>query len=187
VIFTSIYAVIAIITGYKNESFVDSIEIFALCFLLGNGFGLFIWVLAITSAYGQTKSMTKFFNSIPNEVKEKFGLSLIAKPQNRKYNYLQLEIVDTKSENPFIINFDKEFVWIAIINDLRNVENFQKRMIEIQRKFKKERIVLTGWGLQKNIKWKDWKGISSEEIIQIFEKLRTISLEENLEIINRKI
>lgn len=186
VIFTSIYAIIAVIIGYKNESFVDSIEIFVLCFLLGNGFGLFIWVLAITSAYGQTKSMIKFFNSIPNEVKEKFGLSLIAKPQNSKYNYLQLEIVDSKSENPYIFNFDKEFVWIAIINDLRTVENFQKRMIEIQKKYKKERIVLTGWGLRKNIKWKDWKGISNEEINQIFEILRTISIEENLKIFDRK-
>ena len=59
VIFTSIYAIIALITGYKNVSFADSIEIFVLCFLLGNGFGLLIWALAITSSYGQIKSMIK--------------------------------------------------------------------------------------------------------------------------------
>lgn len=186
VIFTSIYAIIALITGYKNESFADSIEIFVLCFLLGNGFGLFIWALAITSSYGQIKSMIKFFNSIPHEVKERLGLRLIAKPQNPKYHYLQLEIVDTISDNPFIFNFDKESVWMAIVNNLRMVDNFQKRMIEIRKKYKKERIELTGYGLRKNIKWKEWKGFTNEDVNLIFEKLRTISIEENLEIINRK-
>ena len=167
-----IYAIIALKQDIRMLSFADSIEIFVLCFLLGNGFGLLIWALAITSSYGQIKSMIKFFNSIPHEVKERLGLRLIAKPQNPKYHYLQLEIVDTISDNPFIFNFDKKFVWIAIVNDLRMVDNFQKRMIEIRKKYKKERIELTGYGLRKNIKWKEWKGFTNEDVNLIFEKLR---------------
>jgi hypothetical protein len=66
------------------------------------------------------------------------------------------------------------------------VDNFQKRMIEIRKKYKKERIELTGYGLRKNIKWKEWKGFTNEDVNLIFEKLRTISIEENLEVINRK-
>lgn len=185
VIFTSIYAVVAIITGYKNESFSDSIEVFVLCFLLGNGVALFVWVLAITNAYRQVKTMAKFYDSIPNEIKEKFGLSLTTRPQNPKHNYLQLEILDTKSEQIFLFNINKKVVWITIINDLSAIENFQKRMLEIQKKYKKEQIVLAGWGLRKNIKWKDWQKITTENINTIIEKLRTVSIEENLKIVDR--
>jgi hypothetical protein len=185
VIFTSIYAVIAIITGYRNESFSDSIEIFLICFLLGNGFGLFIWFLAIISAHGQVKAMTKFYDYIPKEIKDRFGLSLVARPQNPKYNYLQLEILDTTSKQPYLFNFDKKYVWIAIINDLSTIDNFQKRMIDIQKRYKKEQIVLTGWGLRKNIKRKEWKMITYEKVDMILEELKTISNKENLIIINR--
>ncbi len=185
VIFTSIYALIAIITGYRNESFSDSIEIFFICFLLGNGCGLFIWFLAIISAYRQVKIIRKFYDSIPGEIKDRLGLSLVARPQNPKYNYLQLEILDTISKQPYIFYYDKKYVWIAIINDLGDIENFQKRMIEIQKKYKKEQIVLTGWGLRKNIKLKEWQMITYEKIDMILEELKTISNKENLIITDR--
>lgn len=76
IIFTAICVVIAIISGYKNKSVVDSFEIFGLCFLLGNGFGLFIWFLAITSAYSQVRMVTKFYESIPKKTRERFNLKL---------------------------------------------------------------------------------------------------------------
>ena len=172
VIFTSIYALIAIVSGYKNESFSDTIEIFIICFLLGNGFGLFIWLFAFFSSFGQFKSMTRFYESIPNETKEEFGLILISKPQNPKYNFLQLEILDTKSEHPFLFKYDKKFVWIVLINDLSVINNFQKRIFEIQKKYKMQQIVLTGWGLRKNIKWKDWKTITNEKVNLVLEELK---------------
>lgn len=185
VIFTTIYAIIAITTGYINKSLTDAIEIFILSFLLGNGLGIFIFLLAITTSYKQVKSIQKFYHSIPDSIKEKFGLKLIAKLQNPKYNYLQLEILDTKSEQPFLFNYDKKFVCITIMNDTSILSNFQKRTMEIHKKYKQEKIVLTGWGLKKNIKWKDWQSITDEKINGILEKLKEISNTEKLIIMNR--
>lgn len=182
-VFTSIYALFAVIKGYRTNSVLDSIEIFVLFFILGNGLALFIWFLAIASAHGEYKSILRFYNSIPNGIKER--LVLIVKPQNHKYNYLQLEILDTNSKHPYFFSYDKKHVWIAIVNDLNTVENFQKRMAEIQKRYKNEHIVLTGLGLRKNIKWRDWKMITTEKVTEILEELRAISVNEGLKTIDR--
>ena len=184
--FTSICAVIAIITGNRNSSLSDSLEVFILCFLLGNAFGMFIWFIAIRSAYEQVIAFTKFYDSIPKEIKDLSGLMLVVRPQNPKYHFLNLEILDTASKQPYLFNFDKKYIWITIINDLSTVKNFQKRMIEIHKRYKNEQIVLTGWGLRKNIKKKEWNMITYEKVLEIFEKLKTISNNENLIVMNRE-
>lgn len=186
VIFTTIYAVIAIISGYKNDSFSDSIEIFLICFLLGNGLGLFVWFLAIITAHRQVKATKKFYDSIPKEIKDKFGLRLVARPQNPKYNYLLLEIHAKMSMQPYFFNYERKHVLITIINDFSAIENFQKRMIDIRKKYKKEQIILTGWGLRKKINRNDWKILTDEKVAMILEELKTISNRENLIVLNRE-
>jgi len=185
VVFTSICVFIAIVFGYKNESFTDAIEICIICFLLGNVLGFLIWFLAITTAYRQVKTIIKFYDSIPNEIIEQFGLELMERPQNSRYYFLQLDLLDTKSAQQFLYRYDKKNVCITMINDSDNIENFQKRMFEIKKKYKKEHIILDGWGLSKIIKWKDWQKITSEEVRFVLERLRTVCEEEDLGILNR--
>ncbi len=187
VIFTSIFAIIAIITGYENYSLVDLLEIFAISFILGNGFGIFIWLLAITSTYSQVKSLTKFYDSIPVGFREKFGLELIGIPHNPKYDFLQMRILDTKSDVPIFLSLDKKSVLITIGNDLRYFKNFQKEVLEIKKKYKKEGVTLTGWGLRKIVKRNDWNIITQDKFEEILNELKLISFKENLEVINRKM
>lgn len=184
-IFTSIIAVIAIIFGYKNESASDSIEIFVISFLSGNGIGFIIWFLAILSAYAQVKAKIRFYGSMPKAVIEGLGLILVAKPLNPKYNFIQLEIIDTNSKHPYIFDIYKEYVYITVAIDLRDVNDFQERMIDIQKRYKKEQVSLTGWGLRKSIKLKDWEKVTFEEVEMILEELKAISNRENFKIINR--
>lgn len=185
VIFTSIYTVIAIITGFKNDSIVGAIEVFIICFLLGNGFGVFIWLLAISSAFSNYKNKTKFYNSIPENIRNEYGLTLVVKPQNPKFNFLELEILDTKSKHPFRFDYNKSEIWITIYNDLYLIDNFQKKMIEINKKYRREKIVLTGWGLRKIIKKRDWQLINEKRINNIFQELIEISKTENFKILER--
>jgi len=180
VIFTSIYVIIAIGTGYKNQSIIDSLEIFVLCFVLGNAFGLFIWLLAITASYSQTKNTIRNFNSIPENIQKEFGFKLFVKPQNPKYNYMELDIICVDKENPISLDFEKKFVSITLRTDLRNVDNFQKRFMEIGKKYKKQRISLTGFGLRKSIKRKDWNEITQSGVYNIIDNLKEVSKDEGV-------
>lgn len=186
-IFTSIYVLIAIITGYKNESVLDLLEIFAISFLLGNSLGVFIWFLAISSGFQQSKSTVKFFNTIPAKIREKFGLQLIEKPQDSRYNYLNFHIISTNSETPsfFGLFSGKKEVFITIANEFYENINFQKKMLEIQKKYKKQKITLTGWGLRKTFELKKWEMMKEDEIDGIINELLTISGLENLKVYKR--
>lgn len=185
VVFTGIYAVIAIITGYKSESVVDAFALFGLCFLLGNGLGLLIWIFAITTSYRQVRIATKFYESIPEKTREKFKLILVAKPLNPKYNFLEFEIINTGIEYVFVLNTDKNFVFVTIYSKMGTIENFQKRSLEIQRKYKSDNIVLTGWGLRKILKDSEWRTLTCDNIDTIIDRLIEVSRIETFIIIRR--
>jgi hypothetical protein len=187
IVFTGIYAVIAILTGYRNGSIVDAFALFGLCFLLGNALGLLIWILAITTSYKQVRIITKFYESIPQNTREKYKLILVTKPLNPKYEFLQLEIINTGTEYVFNLNTDKNFVLVSVYSDMRTVENFQKRSLEIQRKYVRENIVLTGWGLRKMLKDSEWRTLSCDNIDTIIERLIEVSEMENFVIMRRVI
>lgn len=186
-IFTGIYAVVAILSGYRNGSIVDAFALFGLCFFLGNAFGVFIWILAITTSYKQVRIITKFYESIPPNTREKYKLVLVAKPLNPKYEFLQLDIINTGTEYVFNLNTGKNLVFVSVFSDMRTVDNFQKRSLEIRRKYNRENVVLTGWGLRKMIKDSEWRFLSCDNIDSIIERLIEICEIENFVIVRRLI
>lgn len=187
VVFTGIYAVIAIISGYQNNSIVDAFALFALCFLLGNALGLLIWILAVTTSFRQVRMTIKFLESIPDKTRERYKLVYVSQPLNPKYNFLQLDIVNTGAEYIFNLKFDKNYVFITIYSDMRKIENFQKRSLEIQRKFKSDNIVLTGWGLRKVLKTSEWRILTCDNIDTIIERLLELSNSESFTISQRVV
>lgn len=186
-IFTACFAAIGVAVGFKEGFTYKSIELFLLCVILGNGFSLLILALPLVMSYKRCKAVIRFYESIPGEIKDDLGLILVERQRNARYNYLELDIVDTTREHPFVFNFDDKFVWITLICDLRTVGQFQKRMYEVQKKYKKERVELTGWGLKKNIPKKEWRTISYERVKVILEELQEISNNEAFEIVKRNI
>lgn len=186
-IFTSIVAVIAVVAGLKDGFTYSSIELFVLCLLLGNGFALFVLSLAIVSSYKQCNAAIRFYESIPGEIKSNYGLILVEKQKRSRIEYPNLEIVDTVCEHPFVVYFDDKSVGIILINDLRTVKTFQKRMVEVQKKYKKQHVELTGWGLRKYMSKKEWKAITSERVKEILEELKVLSERESLVVVTRKM
>lgn len=187
VVFTGVYAVVAIISGYQNKSIVDAFALFALCFLLGNALGLLIWILAITTSFKQVRKTIKFYEAIPEKTREKYRLVYVAQPLNPKYNFLQWDIVNTGVDHIFNLKFDKNFVFITIYSDLTMIDNFQKRSLEIQRKYKTDNIVLTGWGLRKVLKSSEWRIITCDNIDTIIEQLLELSSSEGFRILRRVV
>lgn len=186
-VFTTIYVGIAIATGYQNQSIAEAIEIFILCFLLGNAFALSMCFVLIYTAYRQAKSTIKFYNLIPEEIREEFGLILIEKSRNPKHDLLEFTILDEKSETPVLYSYKNKLIGITIINRLDHLSNTHNAMLDIRKKYKKEKIILTVNGLRKNMKRKEWQSITAEKIYEIINELITISKKEGLELIRRDV
>ncbi|MEL6976318.1 MAG: hypothetical protein AAGL29_13105 [Bacteroidota bacterium] len=136
--------------------------------------------MAVLSAFGKVKSTFRFYDTIPNEIKSKYGLQLWPKRLDSKLNYLQYDILDTKSKRPIRLDYDTKNVWIKLHSSLKSVKDFPKRTFEIQKKYKREAIILTGWGLGKRIKRSNWNEITADGLKAIIDELKLISSEEKL-------
>lgn len=185
VIFTVITVIIVALNpeNYSSNSILEPIKMFVICFLLGNGFGLFIFSLAITEGYKQVKSTIRFYNSIPENIKMKYGIHLQPITRDKRYDYLNLQIMNRISNN-LVVRFEKSknevFIFLyAVFNE--NI-NFQKKVLELNKKHKKLYISLTGWGLKKTIHEKEWDNINDEKLEYCIEELCKIAHDEKMNV-----
>jgi|GEM_PF-539525 len=183
-IFTTISVIIWGLTeGISvSGSIIIFIKTFILCFLTGNTLGLFITGLAFAEGYLQVKNTIQVYNSIPFEIRDKYDLKIFVLPLNPKYNYLKMRIYSRKPKTPVII-IDKlsgpARVQLILAIGSQN-KNFPQLRIEIDKRYRKERINLIGWGLCKTINWKNFKRLSPEEIDKHIDRLLLISGKEEV-------
>ncbi len=74
---------------------------------------------------------------------------------------------------------------IQLGNDLWHEERFKEYRLEIEKKYRKQRISLTGNGLQKLVKRRVWKKMSQADIVESIAELMKISDEYNLKYIKQ--
>jgi hypothetical protein len=193
IIFTIICMIFLILSDYKNiftfsDSVVTPLKWYIICIALGNCFGLFICFLALTSAYKSVKSTYSLFHSIPQEIKEKFDIGMTFEQENPKYNYLKIQIVSNKPGTPmFIFRYlPQKEIQITIVNQIDDDINFPKYQLDIDKKYKKQQISLTGWGLSTTIKLKKWKQLTQSEIEDYINELIITSEKEGMVIIKNE-
>jgi len=184
-IFTLIFVIMAILISYKTQSFMDSVDIFAASILSGLLLTVFIFLLAIYTSYIEVKANIKFYNTIPSTIREKFEIILTEIRLNPKFYYLQLEVVSTNKQLPIYFQYNKvkREIWITITNKLNPEVNIQKQILKFNKKYKKEGVSLTGIGLRKTIKNREWLHITDKEIEIKINELIDISNRENMEIL----
>lgn len=184
IIFTACFSIIWVIAESNNNSgsIIDLIKIFIICFLFGNAFGLFIACLALMEGFRQVKNTISLYDSIPSEIKDRYKLIKTVQQLNPKYNYLKIQINSSKPESPLLV-FNKwenpKSLQIIIINNFDG-KDFHSLKLEIDEKYKREQIHLTGWGLAKSISWKKKKIPTPSEIENSIGELVTISQKEHL-------
>jgi hypothetical protein len=190
IIFSTICVILLILTEYEDvfilsDSIVTPIKWLIICILCGNGFGLFICIMAVTSSYRDVKSTYLLFFSIPQEIKEKFDITITFEKNNPKYNYPKFIICSYKPNTPILIfrRIPQKEIQIIILNQIDNNINFPKYMLSIDKKYKKQQIFLTGSGLSTIIKWKKWKKLAPSEIENYINELIITSEKEGLEIV----
>jgi len=175
IIFTCVFALLMIVFAMDNKREpIDAVYLFILCFVLGNFLAFSFLSLAFSDGYNQVKSQIQLFSKIPSELRDSLGLKLFYKSMSSKYSFVELNI--TGYEDNSFIHFDydrgQKLVWITIRNIMNDIEDFDRKKLEIDRKYQKDSVFLSGWGLKKEIKWKQWNNLTEEgvkdQIIQLY-------------------
>jgi hypothetical protein len=150
-----------------TNSILELIQWYVICILLGNCFGLFILLIAITGGYQHAKSTVRFYNSIPENIKTRHKIHIL--PIFQKYDYPNYQILNHTPNTPFV-RFEKKGNKIFIFIDISFAEkvNFQAKMMELNKKYKHKHISLTGWGLRKTMNSNDWDNLE-EYILELVE------------------
>ncbi len=185
VIFTSILAIFFLIFGLDNKrELIDGFYLFLLCFVLGNLLGLSIFSLAFSLGYSQVKSQIDLYSKIPEDIKDSLGLKLLYRPLISRFSFMELDIIGF--DNNSFVHFDydrsEKLVWITIKNIMNDIDDFNSKKREIDLRYKKDSIFLSGWGLKKEIKWKQWKKFTDDDVKSQIIQLYTISKKENLRV-----
>jgi hypothetical protein len=95
-----------------------------------------------------------------------------------------LEIIGFKKNSFILFRYDRNerLVWITIQNIMADIEDYNSRSKEIEEKYKKDDVILSGWGLQKEIKWKLWLKMTEDDVKKEIVDLYRISDIENLRV-----
>lgn len=180
-IVTGIIAFLFIVTSFHFNSLMDVFFLFLTCFILGN-FIAFSLVLSYFSLdYSSVRDQFIFFNSVDEDTKNEFQFRLYFPPTQHKYSLPEAKILCNFESYLFEIRADRpeKKIRIYIFNYLEGID-FSRAMSYADKQYKNDSICLSGCGLMKTIKYKDWKKPASVDFKPLFIELLKISGEESL-------
>jgi hypothetical protein len=180
-IVTGVIALLFIVTSFHFKSLMDVFYLFLTCFILGN-FIAFSLVLSYFSIdYSSVRDQFNFFNSLDDDTKKEFRFRLYFPPTQYKYSLPEAKILCNYESYLFEIRADRpeKKIMIYVFNDLEGID-LSRAMSYADKQYKNDSICLSELGLQKTIKYKDWKRPASVDFRSIFIELLKISGEESL-------
>jgi hypothetical protein len=182
IIFSTIFGIIAIASALKNGLDSNPVLITICCVILGYLFGLCIALTALISSYFNIKTSLKFFQTIPESIKKFFQLSILKLDYNEKWDFPGIKIISNNKNYP--VNFDynratKE-IWIELRISFQNIDEINSKLDVFSKKYNKERLELTGYGIRKVLKIKEWKNMSDPEISKILQEMHNVAENESL-------
>jgi len=168
----------------NKRTFLDGIYVILICFFLGNSMALSILSAIFSIGFSQVNSQIELFSKIPSEIKEVLGLKLVYEPLGSRYSFRELTIVGFDDTSFVFFAYDKssKCVSITIQNIMKDIADFNAEAQYIDKKYRKDSVVLTGWGLRKEIKWKRWLKMNENDVRDEIGKLYTISENENIRV-----
>lgn len=187
IVMTTIFSVIFMLTSMENRhGWMDAVFALIFCAALGNLLAASFFSLRFSLGYHHANGQMILFAIIPNITKENYAIRMGFKALKTKYDFLEFIIVGFDKSALFNFEYDKSYnrVWITIRNEIDDIPDFNAKKYEIDRKYKEEDVFLTGSGLRKTIKWKQWLQMSEGDIQNIINELNTISKEENIRVSN---
>lgn len=182
VVATSIIAILFILTSFHFKSLMDVLYLFLICFVLGNMIAFSLVLLYFSLNYNPFKDLTEFYRQLNEEFKIEYKVTLYKKPLVHKYSLTEIALYCIHDDYYFEIRSDRaeKKIRIILFYDLEKID-FTKAFKEINSNYAKDSISLTGTGLIKEIKLKQWKEINSMELKVNLLELEKVSEAESLE------
>lgn len=116
IIFSVCFSIIYAITDALTSSLLHFSLMIIICIVLGNLFGVFIWLLAILSSFIKVKKMFKLIEEIPKDVRDRYNISLVLSTSDSRYNYPDCKIIGNKDDHTILFNSDKSNVFLKVLN-----------------------------------------------------------------------
>jgi hypothetical protein len=184
VVSTSIIAVLFILTSFHFKSLMDVLYLFLTCFILGNLIAFSLTLMYFSLNYVPYRDQMELFESLSDDLKDEFKIGLYYPPFKYKYDLTDVHILCIYEIYLFGIRYDKaeKTIGITVLNNLEGID-FANATDYADKKYKNDSICLSGCGLRKVIKYKDWKNSGSNELRKVFMELLKISDEESLEVV----
>jgi len=187
IVMTTVFSVIFMLTSMEDRhGWIDAVFALIFCAALGNLLAASFFSLRFSLGYHHANGQMILFAIIPNITKENYAIRMGFKALKTKYDFLEFIIVGFDKSALFNFEYDKSFnrVLITIRNEMDNISDFNAKKNEIDRKYKEADVFLSGSGLRKTIKWKEWLQMSEADIQKIIDELNAISKKENIQVLN---
>lgn len=181
---TGIAVFFAIGNSITTKEWHNPILMFIYCCIGGNLFGVLMCIIAFFGQFNDVNALFKFYNLIPNSIKEDFGLQICLKSTNFRKSFPEFQIVGFSKNAPIHFDYSSKtkqaYLTIPIV--MSHISDYQKKKKEIDKTHEFEQIILSGMGVRKIIDKRKWKHLCDEDIYDILRKMYRIAEKENLTI-----
>ena len=182
---TGAAALLFIVTKFELTSVSDVFYWFLTCLVVGHIFAFSLVLLYLTVNYQLFRDNIHFFGKINDEIRNEFKIILYEVPIREKYGLAELRIFCLWQNHLFVLmpNRDNKEVGIGI-NNVLDESNFERLNGYIDKQYKSESIFMSGFGISKTVKLKEWNGFGIDDIAGIFKELLDLSASEKIDVVN---
>lgn len=188
IVFSIIIIIIVALAGLNDVSFMGLVMLFVGSIVVGHLLAVLFLMLSLLLSYRQVRSIEKFHNSLTPTIKEQLGLEIYVKIRDERLYYPELLIETTGIDVQFLIELtrNRKEVTITLVNEFEKGFDFIGRAREFNRKYKEQHLTLSGWGLRRTIKRKEWEMLSDQDIEDLLDDILRVSIEEEIKFLRRK-
>lgn len=181
---TGAVALLFIVTRFEFTSIMGVFYLFLTCVVVGHLITFSLVLLYLSANYDLFRDQVRFFNKIKDELKTEFKIILYNPPVYEKYGLAEVRIYCLWEANLFNLmpNRTEKQVGISVINDLNEID-FYETTKYIDKQYKSNSICMTGFGIRKTVKFKEWDLLEIDDLKQIFNELVSIFELEELDVV----
>ena len=176
VIFSVCFCIIYLLTDSSSDSLPKNILYYTLCILMGNLFAVFIWIVAIYTSFKVTKRAYQIIENLPKDIVDSYKISLLFNTIDDKNHYPECKVVGEKDKFVFLLRRNGTQMFFTLWSNPSTILN---KKYELDRKYRREHIELTGYGFMETSKRKSWHNITKTDFDNRLQRLIEITQTEN--------
>ena len=181
---TGAAALLFIVTKFELASVMDVFYLFLTCLIVGHIFAFSLVLMYLSVNFQLFRDQVHFFGKIKEELKEEFKIVLYDVPVSERYGLAELRIYCLWQSYLFNLMPSRENkeVGISIINILEELD-FPALTRYIDKQYKLDSICMSGFGIRKTIKLKEWDLFEIDDVTRIFKELIDLSASEKIDVV----